>query len=78
MQPVHYRIDTNQLVNSELICILVAVCYSTDYSSSLKLSFTDFQQHDWKKYECVVENKQNQSVVVSQLNIVVIRKLASS
>jgi len=53
------------------------VCCSSDYSSSVKLMFTDVQRHDWKNYECVARNKHNDSVVVSQLNIVVIRKLAT-
>jgi len=53
-------------------------CYSSDYSSSLTLKFTNFQQDDWTNYECVVQDRRNESVHVSPLNIVVIRKLASS
>jgi len=54
------------------------LCYSSEYSSSVALRFTNFQQREWKKYECIVHNKQDGSVLVKQLNIVVVRKLASS
>ena len=49
------------------------VCDRSDYSSSLTLSFSDFQQDDWKNYACVVQNQHNRTFVVSQLNIIVIR-----
>jgi len=50
-------------------------CDSSDYSTSLTLRFTNFQQDDWKHYECVVQDKRNQSVLMLPLDIVVIRKL---
>ena len=55
---------------------LFRVFYSSNYSSSLKLSFSNLQQDDWRKYECVVESQHNQSAVVSQLNIHVLRKFS--
>jgi len=51
--------------------------YSTDYSSSLTLRFTDFQKDDWKDYECVVQDQRNESVLVSSLHILVTRMLTS-
>jgi len=52
----------------------LTVYSSTEYSSSVKLRLANIQQHDWKKYECVVQNNHNRSIVVSPLNIVVVRK----